>query len=99
MRVAVHTFGAGSDFSNVRERSNERHVGQAVGCAPDETFLVLPIAMLRPAKNKKLLPPFHKSRKASPKSTVTQSFGSFLWMTWRRHLQEMDEPNQVSLLF
>ena len=39
-----------------------------------------------------------KSRNALPQSTVTRSFGSFLRMTSRRHLQETDERNPALLL-
>ena len=46
----------------------------------------------------KVLPPFQKSRNASPQSTVTRSLGSFLRMM-RRHLQETDELNQAFLIF
>ena len=49
-----------------------------------------------------LVPPFQKSRNASPQSTMTRSLGSFLADddgTLRRHLQETEEPNQAFLLF
>ena len=39
-----------------------------------------------------------KNKNALPKSTVTQSLGSFLRMTSRRHLQETDQPNLAFLL-
>ena len=46
-----------------------------------------------------ILPPFHKSRNALPQFMVTRLLGGFLPMTWRRHLQETNKPNQAFLLF